>query len=72
MLQKMHVKHMHAPKTPTQSPRCGGNTTKTTTKNIFTYGDYQVWVGWVFCLGLGVGVGHFLFTVILVHVVRIQ
>ena len=33
-----------------------------------------VWVGWVFCLGLGVGVGagHFIFTVILAHVVRIQ
>ena len=31
-----------------------------------------VWVGWVFCLGLGVGVGHFIFTVILVCVVRIQ
>ena len=32
----------------------------------------HVWVGWVFCLGLAVGVGHFIFTVILVHVVRIQ
>ena len=31
-----------------------------------------VWVGWVFCLGLGEGVGHFVFTVILIHVVRIQ
>ena len=31
-----------------------------------------VWVGWVFCLGLGVGVGHFIFTVILIGVVRIQ
>ena len=31
-----------------------------------------MWVGWVFCLGLGVRVGHFVFIVILVRVVRIQ
>ena len=83
MLQKMHVRHTHAPKTPTQLPRCGGNTTITNTKNtstpIGTINGHSphpthtcVWVGWVFCLGLGVGVGHFIFTVILVCVVRIQ
>ena len=33
---------------------------------------HGVWVGWVFCLGLGVGVGHCIFTVILVCVVRIK
>ena len=83
MLKKMHIKHMHAPKTPTQSPRCGENTTKTTTtKNTCTpmgtisghspHPPTCMWVGWVLCLGLGVGVGHFIFTVILIHVVRIQ
>ena len=25
MLQKMHEKHMNAPKKPTHLPRCGGN-----------------------------------------------
>ena len=55
---------------------------KTTTKNTSTpmgtinghspHPPTCVWVGWVFCLGLGVGVGHFVFTVILVHVVRLQ
>ena len=82
MLQNMHGKHMHAPKTPTQSPRCGENTMKTTTKNTSTpmgtisgrspHPPTCVWVGWVFRLGLGLGVGHFIFTVILVCVVRIQ
>ena len=69
----MHIKHMNTPKTPTQSPRRGGKTQKTTTKkHMYTLPTHYVWVGWVFCLGLGVGVGHFVFTVILVHVVRIQ
>ena len=31
-----------------------------------------MWVGWVFCLGLGVGVGHFIFTFIIIHVIMIQ
>ena len=77
MLQKMHVKHMNAPKTPTQLPRCGGNTTKTTTKNTSTSAGTingcsphptHTCLG----VGVGVGVGHFIFTVIFVHVVRIQ
>ena len=85
MFQKMHIKHTNTPKTPTKSPRCGGRTQKTSTKNTSTpmgtingsspiLPTQLVWVGWEFCLGLGVGVGvgHFVFTVILVHVFRIQ
>ena len=83
----MHVKHTHTPKTPTQSPRCGENTTKTTTtKNTSTpmgtnsghspHPPTCMRAGWVFCLdlgvGVGVGVGHFIFTVILIRVFRIQ
>ena len=68
----MQVKHMHAPKTPTQLPRCGENTTKTKTTKTHLHILGQQVGGWVFCLCLGVGVGHFVFTVILICVVRIQ
>ena len=83
MLQKMHVKHTHRPKTHTQSPRCGENTMKTTTtKNTSTpmgtidghspHPPTCMWVGWVFCLGSGAGVGHFIFTFIIICVIMIQ
>ena len=54
----------------------------TTTKNTSTpmgmINDHSphpptcMWVGWVFCLGLGVGLGHFVFTFIIIHVIMIQ
>ena len=78
MLQKMHVKHTNTPKTPTQLPRCGQNNENNKKTHLHLW-ELSMAIAPHMCvgrmsilLGLGVGVGHFIFTVILVHVVRIQ
>ena len=83
-MKHTHTHQKHTPKTHTQSPRCGENTMKTTTttRNTSTpmgminghspHPPTCMWVGWVFCLGLGVGVDHFIFTFIIIHVIMIQ
>ena len=53
-------------------------TTKTTSAPMGTIDGCSphpptcMWAGWVFCLGLSVGVGHFVFTFIIIHVIMIQ